>query len=157
MVVVDSSVLIPFAKAGHLKLLNKLGSVSTTEHIQKEVLILQTPEHLALSKAFDEWITVHKVKTVKKLRGLTHADISLLELCVKTQERLLTNDKALIQVAKSMNIPYAWPTTVLFVLVHKKILSASKAKSILYDLSEAGIHIKAPVFAQVIKALESLE
>lgn len=164
MVVIDSSVLIPLAKAGSMDLVRKsFEEVITTEDVYVEVVEEGKGKKgtSKLKEAFESWISKKKVDTEKveeiaELEGIAPADASLLILAENTSSNLLTNDRALILVAKSRDIEYYWLTTLLLKATKEGKLEKSESKELLEELVNVGVHLKPQVYSKVLKKIEHI-
>ncbi|MFW6196902.1 MAG: hypothetical protein ACOC5D_06170 [Thermoplasmatota archaeon] len=161
MVVVDSSVLIPLSKIGRLELIKRnFDEIITTEDDFKEVVVEGKGKKGTsnIKESFENWISVKKVDTDKakdiaEMEGIATADASLLLLVEKVQNGpiLLTNDRALILVAKSRNIEYYWLTTLILKSVRDGLISDVKGKELLDDLVDVGMNLDTRVYSKIIK------
>lgn len=164
MVVVDSSVLIPLSKIGRLGLIKRnFDEVLTTEEVYREVVV-EGKGRMGTSKlkdCFEEWISTKEVDSdkaeeISEMEGIAAADASLLLLAerVKNGSILLTNDKALILVARSRNIEYYWLTTLLLKSVKDGVLSGEEGKKILDDLIDVGVNLETRVYSKIVKKID---
>lgn len=160
MVVLDASALIPLARIGRLGLLHDaFGEVATTEAVREEVVAEGQPGAAALA-AFLEDVTIHpppdRAGDVAALEGVTPADASVVLLADDLEDRLLANDKALIEVARSHGVETWWVTTLLLSVTQDGILPPEEAQHVLYDLVEAGMNLSPQVFVRVRRELGEL-
>ncbi len=164
MVVVDSSVLIPLSKIGRLELIERnFDEVLTTEEVYREVVV-EGKGRMGTSKlkvCFEEWISTKEVDSDKaeemaEMEGIATADASLLLLVEKVQDEpiLLTNDEALILVARSRNIEYYWLTTLILKSVREEVVSGEEGKKILDDLIDVGMNLDTRVYSKIIKKID---
>lgn len=164
MVVVDSSVLIPLSKIGRLELIKRnFDEIITTEDDFNEVVVEGKGKKGTsnIKESFENWISVKKVDTDKakdmaEMEGIAVADASLLLLVEKVQDEpiLLTNDKALILVARSRNIEYYWLTTLILKSVKEEVVSGEEGKKILDDLIDVGMNLETRVYSKIIKKID---
>ena len=162
MVVVDSSVLIPLSKVGRLNLIEEnFDEIVTTECIYEEVVV-EGKERRGVSKlkeCFDDWISIEnfdnqRAEEISELEGITTADASLLVLSEDTSSILLTNDRALILIAKSRNVEYYWLTTLLLKSTKEGKLGKNEAKELLRGLLSAGMNLDTRVYSEIIDRIE---
>ncbi len=162
MVVVDSSVLIPLSKIGKLELIkDSFEKVITTGYIYSEV-VEEGKGRKGTSKikdCFERWIEVKTVdrqmsEDIAELEGINIADASLLILAEDTSSILLTNDRALIMIAKTRNIEYYWLTTLILKSTKEGRLETVEGKAILGDLVDAGMNLKPQVYSRILKILD---
>lgn len=162
MTILDSSALIPLARTGNLNLLNQLEQLKTTPEIRKEVLEQGKGKKgtSELKKLFEKVevkeTNSKKAEEIVKLEGITKADASLTLLAEKEEEVLLSNDKALIQIARMKNIECYWLTTLILISVKKGILSKDEAKEILYNLVQEGMNLKNNVYTKIMREIDKM-
>ena len=160
MVVVDSSALIPLTWVGRLDLITAtFDEIRTTEDVRAEVLTEGKRGTAALS-AFFESVSVcetpPEAENVASLEGVALADASVILLADEKTERLLANDKGLIDVARSHGIECWWVTTLLLKCTKDGVLSAPQATAVLYDLVDEGMNLHPKVYTQIQKKLKEL-
>ncbi|WP_255192653.1 hypothetical protein [Natronobeatus ordinarius] len=160
MVVVDSSALIPLAWVGRLDLVSTtFDDVRTTEAVREEVLTEGKRGTAALDE-FLEGVTIHETQAeageVASLEGVAVADASVILLAASDEERLLANDKGLIEVTRSHGVECWWVTTLLLRCTNEGDLSADEATDVLYELVDEGMNLHPKVYAQVQKKLREL-
>ncbi len=161
MLVVDSCVLIHLARIGRLDFLRAADTCCTTEDIYRETVIEGQRGSSQIAEAFRVWLARESVdeRTALKIaaeEGIEKADATLILLADKTNGTLLTNDKALIYVARSRNVECMWLTSLLLRLCKTKRLSKEEALHILYELVQAGLNIETKVYGILEKKLESM-
>lgn len=89
-----------------------------------------------------------------KKEGIEVADATLILLAEQSNGILLTNDKALINLARSRNIEYLWLTSLLFKLCKERKISKKEALKILYELVQSGLSIEARIYALLERKLK---
>lgn len=162
MVVVDSSVLIPLSRIGKLSLLKEFfKKVKISQDVYEEI----RAGNIGVSefeKACKTWISLIKpkdsdeVNTISQLEGIEKADASIILLAKEKQDILLSNDFALIMIARSKGIECWWLTTFLLRCLERKIITKKEAKQILFDLVQAGMRLSNDVYAAILKEIEDL-
>lgn len=160
MVVLDPSALIPLARIGRLDLIAaSFEERATTELVRGEVVAEGQPGAAELD-AFLDGVTVHatpeKARRVANLEGIAVADAAVILLADERGERLLANDKALIEVARSHGVDPWWVTTLLLHSVKSGTLTEDEGRDVLYDLVEAGMNLAPQVFAKIQRKLEEI-
>ena len=160
MVVVDSSALIPLARAGRLDLVSTtFDSIRTTEAVRKEVLI-EGKRGTAVLEEFLRDVAIHEppaaAEEVASMEGIAAADASVILLVDDDEEILLANDKGLIEVARSHGVVCWWVTTLLLRCAKEGDLTADEATDILYDLVDEGMNLHPKVYAQVQRKFREL-
>lgn len=164
MVVVDSSVLILLSKIAKLGLVREsFNEVLTTDEIYREV-VEEGKGRKGTSKikeSFEEWIVVEnfdleKAEEIAELEGITTADASLLLLAEKKDSILLTNDRALILVARSRNVEYYWLTTLVLKRVKEGDLGKNEALDLLDELIAAGMNLAPKVYSKLRKKIDEV-
>lgn len=165
MVVVDSSALIPLARTGRLNLIRKaFEKAKTTREVYKETVEQGKGKQgtSELKTAFDTWLQIEKTdeegaEEVSQLEGIEKADAGIILLAEKESEKLLANDRALIQVARSRNVNCYWLTTLLLKCIKEEIINKGEGKDILYELVKEGMNLQNRVYARILKEIEKLE
>lgn len=160
MVVVDSSALIPLSWVGRLDLIDEcFDDVRTTREVREEVLVEGKPGVAALEAFLDD-VDVHEspanAATVGEIEGIATADASVVLHASDREERLLANDRGLIEVARTHGVDCWWVTTLLLSCAKHGSLSGDAATSVLYDLVDAGTNLDPQVYAQVRRRLREL-
>ncbi len=161
MTVVDSSVLILLSRIDRLSLLKRyFGKAAITPDIYDEIKKgLGANE---IEKACEEWIKIEKpndskdIENISKLEGIEKADASIIVLAKERQYILLSNDYALIMVARSKGIESWWLTTFLLRCLKKKIIAKNETKRILLNLIEAGMRLDNVVYAAILKEIDDI-
>lgn len=160
MVVVDSSALIPLAWVGRLELIEeRFDDVHTSAAVRSEVLVPGKPGTAALD-SFLDGVDVHEApaeaESLAELEGVAHADASVIVLARERGERLLANDRGLIEAAETQSVECWWVTTLLLASAKDGTLSGEEAADVLYDLVDAGMNLHPKVYARVERTLRDL-
>ena len=160
MAVIDSSVLILLARINRLTLLEKyFKKVIITRDIYDEIKIGVGANDI--KKACEYWIKVEdpkhsdEVNNLSNLENLEKADASIIVLSKEKSKILLSNDYALIMVARSKGIECWWLTTFILRCLQKKILKKVEAKQVLFELIEAGMRLSNEVYAAILKEIDN--
>ena len=161
MAVVDSSVLIHLSRINKLSLLNTyFGKILTTQDIYDEVKSgIGASE---IEKASKIWIAIEnpknsdEINNISKLEDIEKADSSLIVLAEEKKEILLSNDYALILVARSKGIECWWLTTFILRCLKKKIITKKEAKQILLELIDSGMRLSNEVYSAILKEIDNL-
>ena len=117
MAVVDSSVLIHFARIGTVHLLNKFfGKIHITHEVYAEVK--EGTGASEIEEACKSWIHRQAQSSVQASQfaiqeGIGKADASVILLAMEKRDLLLSNDYALLAVARAKGVECWWPTTFL--------------------------------------------
>lgn len=170
MGVCDSGPLIYLSRIGQIELLSKLfGSVIIPASIYKETVeeakILKKPGASAIESALrDGWIEVNQlsaseVELIKKLaesESIQVEDAEVLYLAKKRSTKLITNDKWLVKIARSLGTDTVWTTTLTHMAVKKRILSRNEGRETLRKLVLAGLYIRSDVYDGILSALEEI-
>ena len=164
MAVVDSSVLIPLSKIGRLELIDKnFDEVVATDEVYREVVEEGKGRKgtSRIKESFDGWISVEgvdddKAEDMAELEGITKADASLLLLTEEKGSVLVTNDRALILVARSRELEYYWLTTLVLKSVKDGHMGKEESKEVLIDLIDAGMNLKPRVYSKIVKNIDGL-
>ncbi|MFW6142366.1 MAG: hypothetical protein ACOC53_07390 [Candidatus Saliniplasma sp.] len=67
---------------------------------------------------------------------------------------LLTNDRALVLVARSRGLEYYWLTTLVLKAVKEDELGKVEAKDLLTELIRAGMNLKPQVYSLLLKKID---
>lgn len=145
MLVVDSCVLI------HLCMYKDAS-------VYKETVIEGKRGKSQIAEAFKKWLIKKDVDSsiaseVAQKEGIEMADATVILLTEKVNGMLLTNDKALILVARSRGIPCLWMTSFLLKLCKDGKIKKEEALDILYELVQSGLNIEAKIYAILEKKL----
>jgi predicted nucleic acid-binding protein len=157
MLVVGSCVLIHLSRIGKLDLL-KVDECCTTEGVYKETVIEGYRGKSSISEAFEKWLAKKYVDTelasgIARKEGIEVVDATLILLAEQTNGILLTNDKALIILARSRGISCLWLTSFLLELCKDDKIRRKEALKILYELVQSGLNIEAKIYAILEKRL----
>ena len=161
MAVVDSSVLIPLSRVNKLHLLKKyFKEITITQDIYDEVKTgIGASE---IEKACKQWIKIDKTKNIAEISdiaksdGIEKADASIILLAKETKKILLSNDYALIMIARSKGIECWWLTTFILRCLKNKVISKKEAKQILFELVEAGMRLDNAVYAAILNEIDNI-
>jgi len=161
MALADSSVLIHLSRINKLSLLKRyFGKITITDYVYDEVKTgIGASE---IDKACKSWITIEKPKkseeigSTSKLEDIEEADASLILLANEKKEILLSNDYALIMVARSKGIECWWLTTFILRSLKKKIIAKKEARQILLELIDSGMRLSNEVYAAILREIDNL-
>jgi len=162
MVVVDSSVLISLSRIGKLNLLKRyFQEIKITQEIYDEVEAGEIGSS-EVEDACSEWITINKPKNtasiykISKLEKIEKADASVILLAQENNEILISNDYALVMVARSKSVECWWITTFLLNCLNKKIITKDETKQILFELIKRGMRLSNLVYTEILKEIERM-
>ena len=168
MSVCDSGPLIYLSRIGRIELLRKLfGSTAVPASVYRETVeeakILKKPGVSAIENAVkDGWIevvqlTASEMELVKRLaesESIQIEDAEVLYVAKKRSTKLITNDRWLVKIARSLDIDTVWTTTLILLAVRKRILNKNEGRETLRKLILAGLHIRSDVYDGILSALE---
>lgn len=162
--IVDSSVLIHLTRIGRLDLLKEFGDIKITEDVYRETVEEPRgkPGVSSIKEACVSWIAVCKVggrERVKELaeeEGIEEADASVVLMAEEGVEILLSNDYALIKVARSRGVKCWWPTTLLLQALKGGKMGRKEAGQILLELVESGMWLGVAVYAAILNRMDEL-
>ncbi|MCK5548882.1 MAG: hypothetical protein KAI64_07685 [Thermoplasmata archaeon] len=163
--IVDSSVLIHLSRIGKLTLLKDFfGKVLITEDVYRETVdeAKGRTGASAIEKACGKWIVVQKLKKKKaidrmvELEGIEGADASLILLAEESGDKLLSNDHALIRVARARGVECWWLTSFVLNAYAKGTITKKKAKQVLLELVESGLRLAPEVYASMLRQLDAM-
>ena len=162
MVIVDTSVLIPLLKIGKINLLKKFfNKIIITKEVEKEI---ETGK-IGVSE-FEEanklWIEIKEENSEKEeklanVEDIEKTDASIILIAKDQKDIILSNDYALITVAKSKNIECWWLTTFIIKILKKKIITKKEAKEIMSDLIKAGMRLKNEIYVAILDEIDKIE
>jgi predicted nucleic acid-binding protein len=161
MVVVDSSVLVPLLRIGKLGLLKSyFGEVQIPSEVYGEIMAGQIGASL-FEEACKDWINISsekfsKAKSIALKEGISHTDAVLILLAEEKKQILVSNDSALILVAKSREIKCLWLTSIIFECAKKKLLFKKEAKTMLLQLVQAGMYLSNDVYSAMLDEIEKM-
>lgn len=155
MIAIDASPLIHLSKIGRLDILKNC-SLIATESVREEVII-EGKAGVSELKEFFKCVEVVKLSerdmdtasSIAKSGDVHQTDAELLLLAKKKKCTLLTNDRALVLLARSMGIKVWWVTTLILNLVNAGRLPIEGGKYILDDLIMSGMRIETGVYIRI--------
>lgn len=160
MIAIDSSPLIHLSKIGRLDILENC-SLITTESVRREVIIEGKAGVSGLKEFFNQVEVVKLSKknidttlSIVKSEYVHQADAELLLLAKRKNCTLLTNDRALVLLTRSMGIKVWWVTTLILNLVKAGKLSKEGGKYILNDLIMSDMRIETGVYIRILREIE---
>jgi predicted nucleic acid-binding protein len=159
MVVVDSSVLIPLLRIGKLPLLKSFfGKIDITREVYEEINV-GTLGLSEFEEACGKWIIILSKKfkntnQIAKSENIEQADASVILLAKSKETILLSNDYALIIVAKNKGIKCWWATTFILRCLQKRIIKKKEAKQILLGLIKSGMRLDNEVYAAILDEID---
>ncbi len=162
MIAIDSSPLIHLSKIGRLDILESYELI-TTESVQEEVIV---EGKAGVSRLKEQFKRVEVIKlsgedidtasSVAKSEDVHQADAELLLLAKMRNCTLLTNDRALVLLARSLGIKVWWVTTLILNLMKAGRLSKEEGKDILDDLIMSGMKIETSVYIRILREIEMM-
>ena len=160
MIAIDSCPLIHLSKIGRLDILKNC-SLITTESVRGEVVI-EGKVGVSMLKEYFKHVEVVELSekdigTASSIVGSEYvhqADAELLLLAKRKNCTLLTNDRALVLLARSMGIKVWWVTTLILNLVKAGRLNKEEGKYILDDLIMSGMKIETGVYIMIRREIE---
>ncbi len=160
MIVVDAAPIIYLSRTGNLSLLRKLyGKLLIPQGVWDEV-VTQAHGRPGASEATrgaeQGWIKTERVLPEKSLKaeGAEGADAETIALAKKTRLSLLTNDKALTNIAKTHGVQVKWLTQAIIEAVQTKIITPPQARALIRDLVREGLRVRSDVLAEIIHRIE---
>ncbi len=161
MAVVDSSVLIHLLRIGKINLLKEyFGKIMITREVYNELMSGNVGVG-EIELGIKEWITLKEVeildiKRVAKSEGIEDADASVILLAKQDEKILLSNDYALISVAKSYGVKCWWITSFILHCLRKDIVTKEESKKILYNLVESGLRLNNTVYSVILNEIDRM-
>lgn len=140
MLVIDSSLLISFAKMHKLDLLKVLNTKMTTirdvyEECVEGGLNLGYPDALKIKHIFDEkTVTIEDLKDYEKLSGLSVVDSKIISFAKARKAYFLVDDGKLGRRAKAENIEVRNTPDILLHFMKTKRLSKNEFEELLQRL-----------------------
>ncbi|MCS4542375.1 MAG: hypothetical protein HY929_08735 [Euryarchaeota archaeon] len=168
MVVCDSGPLIYLSRISRLSLLKELfDSIEIPASIYREVVeeakalhkFGVTPIEEAIREGWIKIITIDELEVVNKLatnESIQEEDAEILYLARKLSTKLISNDKWLIELARSFGLVSIWTTTLILLAVRKGKLSKDEGKDLLRKLVLSGLHLKSNVYGELLSTLEEM-
>ena len=162
MIAIDSTPLIHLSKIGRLDILENC-SLITTESVRGEVII-EGKMGASMLKEFFKRVEVVKLSerdidtasSIAKSEDVHQADAELLLLAKRKKCTLLTNDRALVLLARSMGLKVWWVTTLILNLMNAGRLPKEEGKYILDDLIMSGMRIETGVYIKILRVIEMM-
>ena len=162
MVIVDTSVLIPLLKIGKIHLLKKFfNKIIITKEVEKEIKTGKIGSS-EFEEACKTWIEIkeensEEAKKLANAEDIEKADASVILIAKDEKDIILSNDYALIIVAKSKDIECWWLTTFIIKAIKKKIITKKEAKQILSDLIKSWIRLKNEIYVAILEEIDKIE
>lgn len=170
MSVCDSGPLIYLARTGQIGLLRRLfDSVAIPASVYRETVeearSLKKPGVLAIEDAVKEgWIEVvrfsssdmESIRRLSERESIQIEDAEVLFLAKRRSTKLVTNDKWLMKVARTLRIEAIWTTTLILLAVKKKVLNRSEGRDLLRQFSLSGLYLRSDAYEGILEALEEL-
>jgi len=163
MVVIDSSALIHLTQAEGLWLIKEVyDERRTTEGVFRETVEEDGGRKPGSSeiRSFLEDCSVHETNDsateIAEVEGISRTDAALVILARERDEILLTNDKALVEVARAKGVEPDWVTSLLLRAVKKKVITSEEAKETLYEVVNSGMNLSPSVYTKVRRRLDEL-
>ncbi len=162
MPIIDTSCLIYFIRIKKLSLLKSLFSeISITQEVLKEIEggvkgITEIKEKL------NDWIFIEKQENkqaifeLSKEENIEYTDASLILLAKKKKDILVSNDSALIKIARIKGVECWWLTRCIIEALRRKIIQKKEAKEILLSLVENGMYLDNKVYASLLSEIDKL-
>lgn len=161
----DSSALIPLARAGKLWLLRKAyKKIRITQSIEKETVLENRLGASEIKKAVGSWITVQKAAKglmsgaveLAITENITSADAEIILLGQKNMEEILTNDYRMSMVAKAKGVKAVWLTAFLLDCTKRRVIPRNGAKETLLELVKNGLRLSPEVFAEAQRLIDEV-
>lgn len=162
MPTVDTSCIISLLKIGELSLLEKLFSkITVTPEVRAEMHA--GVEGLSeFQEALRAWIFVQAphdtraIESLSKAESITLADASLIVLAIEKKGILISNDAALLRIARMKGAECWWTTTCVIEAVKRDIVTKKKAREVMLSLISQGMYLDARVYASLLEEIERL-
>jgi predicted nucleic acid-binding protein len=159
VIAIDSSSLIHLSKIGRLDILENY-SLITTESVREEVIVEGKAGVSRLKELFKR-VEVVKLSekhidtalAIAKSEKVHQTDAELLLLAKRRNCTLLTNDRALVLLARSLRIKVWWFITLILNLVREKKLSREEGKDSLDELIMSGMKIETSVYIRILREI----
>jgi predicted nucleic acid-binding protein len=162
VIAIDSTPLIHLSKIGRLDIPENC-SLITTESVRREVVI-EGKVGVSGLKEFFKRVEVVKLleedigtaSSIAKSEDVHQADAELLLLAKREKCTLLTNDRVLVLLARSLGIKVWWVTTLILNFVKAGRLPKEAGKYILDDLIMSGMRIETGVYIMIRREIETV-
>ena len=151
----NSTPLIFLSKINKLNFLKELfKTVIIPGNVEKEVLKANKPDSISIKKAIEEgWIRVRDPKNNKDLQ-LGDGENAAINLAREDKDSLIMDDALGIKVAKGFGIKTLRTTTIIFLVVNKKIIGKEQAISLINKLIENSYYISNEYYAKILTKLK---
>lgn len=124
-------------------------------------MIIEGKTGVSRLKEFFKYIEVIKLSKddivaasfIAKNERIHQTDAELLLLAKNKNCILLTNDRALVILARSWNVKVWWVTTLILNLIQEKKLSKEKGKYVLDELIMSGMNIETNVYIGILREM----
>ncbi|MCD5425596.1 MAG: hypothetical protein LRZ92_03940 [Methanosarcinaceae archaeon] len=124
-------------------------------------MIIEGKTGVSRLKEFFKYIEVIKLSKddivaasfIAKNERIHQTDAELLLLAKNKNCILLTNNRALVILARSWNVKVWWVTTLILNLIQEKKLSKEKGKYVLDELIMSGMNIETNVYIGILREM----
>jgi predicted nucleic acid-binding protein len=124
-------------------------------------VIIEGKTGVSRLKEFFKYIEVIKLSKddivaasfIAKNERIHQTDAELLLLAKNKNCILLTNNRALVILARSWNVKVWWVTTLILNLIQEKKLSKEKGKYVLDELIMSGMNIETNVYIGILREM----
>ena len=162
MPVIDTSCLIYLIKINKLLILKSIFSkVSITEEVLRE-MEEGVDGITELKEQINKWIFIKEqenkedILQLSREEGIEYTDASLILLAKNNKDILVSNDSALIKIARIKGIECWWLTRCILESVKKRIMHKKEAKEALLSLVKNGMFLHNDVYAALLDEIDNL-
>ncbi|MBI2631897.1 PIN domain-containing protein [Candidatus Pacearchaeota archaeon] len=160
MPVVDTSCLTYLIKINKLLFLKTLFSkIFITEEVLGE-LEMGFEGVTEIKDKLNDWIFIeeqeNKLEALQLCReeGIEYTDALLILVAKKKKDILISNDSALIRIARIKGVECWWFTRCIIEGLKRKLIKKNEAKEILLSLVKNGMYLDNVVFAVLLEKID---
>jgi len=151
----NSSPIIFLAKIRQLENLRRLfGKITIPEAVKSELFVKESPEYNSIIKALDDKLIVIENPKKEIDLGSGKGENAAINLAKEKKEPLIIDDALGIKIAKSLNIDVFRTTSVILMMLKKKVLSKKEAFSLINKLVEEGYYISPKYYLSLIEKIK---
>lgn len=154
--IADSTILIHLAKIGKVDLLKKLFDKIIIEDEVYDEIIKKEEMHgeipIIKSLIEEKFITTKKAKGKIDIKNLDQGEKKSIALCKELRiENILIDEKDGYEISAMLGLTPIRTTSVLIILLDKKLISLKEYEALIRDLSESRYFLDATTYARLLE------
>lgn len=159
--VADSTILIHLAKIGKINLLKSIfDNIVIEDEVYKEIIKKeQAHGEISLIKSLidEKFIAVKQAGKQIEIQGLHEGEKKSIFLCKELQiENILIDEEEGFKIATMFGLTPIRTTTILIILLDKKLIRLQEYESLIKRLSESGYFLNASTYDRLLQIGRSI-